>query len=169
MNPYNVLGVTQSADYETIRKKYIELAKKYHPDNFASSNKISEEKMKKINNAFNLIKESVHHKIVHFYYKGKFTQSEIDEAILRYNKGQSLNKIAREMNRSREAIRRHLIKLGYIAEPVKRDTVVIQLNWYDILIPSFHSSLFVFMTISMILSFPYMALMCLAFIIFISD
>lgn len=169
INPYNVLGVSQSADYDTVRKKYIELAKKYHPDNFSSSNKTSEEKMKKINNAFNIIKESVHHNIVHFYYKGKFTQSEIDEVLLRFNKGQSLNKMAREMNRSREAIRRHLIKHGYIAEPVKRETIIIQSNWYDILIPNFHTSLFVFMTISMILSFPSMAFMCLALIIFISD
>ena len=169
MNPYNVLGVKQSADYKTIRKKYIELAKKHHPDNFASSSKVSEDKMKKINNAFNQIKESVHHKIVHFYYKGKFTQSEIDEVIFRFNKGQSLNKIAREMSRSREAIRRHLIRQGYIAEPIKRETVIVQSNWYDFIIPSFHTNLFVFMTISMILSFPSMALMWLAFIIFISD
>lgn len=169
INPYNVLGIPQTADYKTIRKKYIELAKKHHPDNFASNNKVSEEKMKKINYAFSLIKESVHHKIVHFYYKGKFTQTEISEAILRYNKGQSLNKIAREMNRSREAIRRHLIKLGYIAKPEKRETVILQSNWYDVLIPSFHQSLFVFMTVGMIFSFSYMALMFLALIIFISD
>lgn len=169
INPYNVLGISQTADYETIRKKYITLAKKYHPDNFASSSKTSEEKMKKINNAFNLIKESVHHKIIHFYYKGKFTQTEINETVQRFCKGQSLNKMAREMKRSREAIRRHLIKLGYIAEPVKRETVVIQTNWYDMLIPSFHNCLFVFMTISMIFSFQFMLSMCLAFIILMSD
>ena len=168
-NPYNVLGVSQSADYKTVRQKYIQLAKKHHPDNFASSNKVSEEKMKRINNAFNLIKESVHHKIVHFYYKGKFTQSEIDEVILRFNKGQSLNKMAREMSRSRETIRRHLIKLGYISESVKQETVLIKPKWYEVFIPSFHNSLFIFMTISMILSFPYMGLMSLAFIILISD
>ena len=34
INPYNVLGISQTADYGTARKKYIELAKKYHPDNF---------------------------------------------------------------------------------------------------------------------------------------
>ena len=68
INPYNVLGISQSADYESVRKKYIQLAKKYHPDNFASSGKVSEEKMKKINNAFNQIKETVHHKIKYFYH-----------------------------------------------------------------------------------------------------
>ena len=169
INPYNVLGVSQSSDYDTIRKKYISLAKKYHPDNFASSNNVSEEKMKTINNAFNLIKETVHHKIIHFYHKGKFTQAEINEVVFRYNKGQSFNKMAREMDRSREAIRRHLIRLGYIDEPVKRENVVIRTNWYDILIPSWHSALFVFMTIAIIISGLYMGLMCFALICLISD
>ena len=169
MNPYNVLGVSQSSDYDTIRKKYILLAKQYHPDNFAFSNSVSEEKMKKINNAFNLIKETVHHKIIHFYHKGKFTQAEINEVVFRYNKGQSFNKMAREMDRSREAIRRHLIRLGYIDEPVNRENVVIRTNWYDILIPSWHTALFVFMIISIIISGLYMGLMCFALICLISD
>ena len=169
INPYNVLGISQSADYDTVRKKYIELAKKYHPDNFASSSNVSVEKMKKVNNAFNLIKETIHHKIVHIYHKGQFTQTEINEVVFRYNKGQSLNKIAREMNRSREAIRRHLIRLGYVAKPVRRETVVIQTHWYDIIIPSWHTSLFVFMIIATIVGGLYMGLMCFALICFISD
>ena len=169
INPYNVLGVSQSSDYNSIRKKYILLAKKYHPDNFASSTKISEEKMKIINNAFNLIKETIHHKIVHIYHKGKFTQAEINEVVFRYNKGQSFNKMAREMDRSREAIRRHLIRLGYVDEPVKRETVVTQTHWYDILIPSWHTALFVFMTMAIIISGLYMGLMCFALICLISD
>ena len=169
INPYNVLGVSQSADYDSIRTKYILLAKKYHPDNFASSNNVSEEKMKTLNNAFNLIKETVHHKIIHFYHKGRFTQAEINEAVFRFNKGQSLNKMAREMDRSREAIRRHLIRLEYIAEPVKRKTMVPETFWFDFVIPNWNKILFIFMTISMIISGLYMGLMCLAFIIFISD
>ena len=169
INPYNVLGISQSADYETVRKKYIQLAKKYHPDNFASSSNVSVEKMKKVNNAFNLIKETIHHKIVHIYHKGQFTQTEINEVVFRYNKGQSLNKIAREMDRSREAIRRHLIRLGYVAEPVKREKVVVLTHWYDILIPSWHTALFVFMTTAIIISGLYMGLMCFALICLISD
>ena len=60
-NPYITLGISPSADYATARKRYISLAKKYHPDNFASSRKVSEDKMKQINNAFQLIKEEVLH------------------------------------------------------------------------------------------------------------
>ena len=168
-NPYSILGVSQSSDYDTIRKKYISLAKKYHPDNFASSAKVSEEKMKKINNAFNLIKETVHHKIIHFYHKGKFAQSEINEIVLRFNKGQSLNKISRDMVRSREAIRRHLIRLGYVAEPIKREKAITKAYWFDFVIPSWNTVLFIFITMSMILSYPYMGLMCFALICIISD
>ena len=32
MNPYNVLGVSAMSDKQEIKKKYRELAKKYHPD-----------------------------------------------------------------------------------------------------------------------------------------
>ena len=169
INPYKVLGVSQSADYDSIRTKYILLAKKYHPDNFAFSKNVSEEKMKKINNAFNLIKETVHHKIIHFYHKGNFTQAEINEVVFRFNKGQSFNKMAREMDRSREAIRRHLIRLGYVAEPVKRETVVLENYWFDFHIPSWNTTLFVFMTTAMIISGLYMSLMCFALICLISD
>ena len=160
MNPYKVLGLSTTSDYITVRKRYIELAKKHHPDNFATSKKVSEE---------NIIKETVHHKIIHFHYKGKFTQVEINEVVSRFNKGQSLNKISRDMDRSREAIRKYLIKLGHIPEPIKREKVDISSKWYDVITPSFHTCLFVFMTISMILSFPTMACMSLALIFFISD
>ena len=77
--------------------------------------------------------------------------------------------MAREMDRSREAIRRYLIRLGYVDEPVKRETVVIKIHWYDILIPSWHTALFVFMTTAIIISGLYMGLMCFALICFISD
>lgn len=32
MNPYNVLGISAMADKSEAKKKYRELAKKYHPD-----------------------------------------------------------------------------------------------------------------------------------------
>ena len=49
INPYNILGISSSSNFDAARKKYIELARKYHPDNFASSNKVSGDKMKIIN------------------------------------------------------------------------------------------------------------------------
>ncbi len=52
---------------------------------------------------------------------GRFTKAEILEAEERFNLGQSLYKIGRDMKRSQASIRGHLINLGlmeYEPEPV---------------------------------------------------
>ncbi len=56
-DPYDVLGVLRDASDEEIKKAYHELAKRYHPDNFAedSMKKLAEEKMKEINEAYNTL------------------------------------------------------------------------------------------------------------------
>ena len=53
--------------------------------------------------------------------QGRFTKAEILEAEERFNLGQSLYKIGRDMKRSQASIRGHLINLGlieYETEPV---------------------------------------------------
>lgn len=56
-NPYEVLGISPSATNEEVKKAYRELAKKYHPDNYADSplSDLAEEKMKEINEAYDEI------------------------------------------------------------------------------------------------------------------
>ena len=56
-NPYTVLGVDRTATDDEIKKAYRELAKKYHPDNYAESPlaDLAEEKMKEINEAYDAI------------------------------------------------------------------------------------------------------------------
>lgn len=56
-DPYSVLGVSASASDEEIKKAYRELARKYHPDNYQNNPlaDLAEEKMKEINEAYDLI------------------------------------------------------------------------------------------------------------------
>lgn len=56
-DPYEVIGVSRQASDEEIKKAYRELAKKYHPDNYANTefSDIAGEKMKEINEAYDRI------------------------------------------------------------------------------------------------------------------
>ncbi|MGM9646177.1 MAG: DnaJ domain-containing protein [Eubacteriales bacterium] len=56
-DPYEVLGISPGATNEEVKKAYRELAKKYHPDNYADSpvSDLAEEKMKEINEAYDEI------------------------------------------------------------------------------------------------------------------
>lgn len=56
-NPYEVLGVDKNATEEEIKAAYKELARKYHPDNYADNplSDLAEEKMKEINEAYDAI------------------------------------------------------------------------------------------------------------------
>ncbi len=57
MNPYEVLGVSEGADEETIKKAYKELVKKYHPDRYVNNPlaDLAAEKMKEINQAYDML------------------------------------------------------------------------------------------------------------------
>lgn len=55
INYYEILEVSQTASKEVIEKAYKVLAKKYHPDLNPDTKKEAEEKMKKINEAYNVL------------------------------------------------------------------------------------------------------------------
>ena len=52
-DPYKVLGISPNATDEQVKIAYRELAKKYHPDNYANNplSELAEEKMQEINQA----------------------------------------------------------------------------------------------------------------------
>ena len=57
MNPYEVLGVPETASDEEIRKAYRELVKKYHPDQYRDNplESLAQEKLKEVNEAYDMI------------------------------------------------------------------------------------------------------------------
>lgn len=70
MDPYQTLGVSQSADQDEIKKSYRKLAKKYHPD-LNPGNKEAEKKFKDVSHAFDLIGTTEA--------RSKFDRGETDE------------------------------------------------------------------------------------------
>ncbi len=58
-NPYEILGVSENASDEEIKKAYRKLAKQYHPDNYIDNplKDLADEKMKAINEAYDQIQK----------------------------------------------------------------------------------------------------------------
>ena len=56
-DPYSVLGIPKNATDEQVKNAYRELARKYHPDNYADNPlaDLAGEKMKEVNDAYDAI------------------------------------------------------------------------------------------------------------------
>ncbi len=63
-DPYSVLGVDKNATDEQIKDAYRNLARKYHPDNYADNplSDLAGEKMKEINDAYDAIMNERRHR-----------------------------------------------------------------------------------------------------------
>ena len=57
MTHYDVLGVSKDATQDEIRKAYIKLVKKYHPDLYTGDKQYADKKTKEINNAYDVLSD----------------------------------------------------------------------------------------------------------------
>ena len=57
MNPYEVLGISENASEEEIKKAYKEMVKKYHPDKYQNNPlaDLAEEKLQEVNEAYDML------------------------------------------------------------------------------------------------------------------
>lgn len=57
MNPYEVLGISENASEEEIKRAYKEMVKKYHPDKHQNNplSELAEEKLQEINEAYDML------------------------------------------------------------------------------------------------------------------
>ena len=57
MNPYEVLGISENASEEEIKKAYKEMVKKYHPDKYQDNPlaDLAEEKLQEVNEAYDML------------------------------------------------------------------------------------------------------------------
>ena len=127
-NPYKILGISRSANLNIARNKYIKLSKQFHPDVSKYNLEVSENKMKEVNSAYSLIKNSIARGVIAYRPRGRFTKDEIDELIQRFNEGQSLYKIGRDMKRKQRSVKRHLINAGLMEEEIFYDTYTKNIN-----------------------------------------
>lgn len=89
-DPYLVLGVNYSDDFKTIRKKFIELCRKYHPDKVGTNEFL--DLMKEINNAYEKIKKE----------KENNNNEKEKEKEYKNNKNENIYKWQYEENRAEE-------------------------------------------------------------------
>ncbi len=90
MNPYEVLGISENATDEEVKKAYKEMAKKYHPDKYVDNplSELAAEKIKEINVAYDTImkqrkqqKSASSGQGAHSSYSGSGIYSEISAMI----------------------------------------------------------------------------------------
>lgn len=73
---YKILNVSRDASASEIKKAYHKLAKKYHPDNYAGSEKEASERMSEINEAYDVLMDETKRFLYNQDYKQRNAQGE---------------------------------------------------------------------------------------------
>lgn len=59
MNYYDVLGINKEASQDEIKKAYRNMMKAFHPDSYSGDKEFAQEKSKKINEAYSILKDPI--------------------------------------------------------------------------------------------------------------
>jgi len=130
-NPYEVLGIREGASEEEIKRAYRDLARKYHPDQYANNplSDLAQEKMKEINEAYDFLMKN----------KGSGYQQT-------NSGGNQSSYTGRSYGNNQYMHIRHLIEMGNVAEAERllesittrdaewyflKGAVYIRRGWYD--------------------------------------
>lgn len=72
MNPYEVLGVSENASEEEIKRAYKKLVKKYHPDRYQNNPlaDLAEEKLQEVNEAYDMLMKNKNTSSYEYSYGG---------------------------------------------------------------------------------------------------
>lgn len=125
MDPYHILGLTYPSTKEEIRSRYLELAKKHHPDKLnhlpEDEKKVHEETFKKITVAYELLNKQEFHNTSHGEWKGMWSYMEnfMNDPNMLRNMGDLLKNvvdIAREYKKQKGS--EHHIKVEVSLEEV---------------------------------------------------
>ena len=111
-DPYEVLGVPRNATKEQIKAAYKTLAKKYHPDNYASSplRETAEEKMAEINEAYDAIMSGDNRSYKNSGYTTYSNGFYEAEELLRNGKLDAAEQVLENMDLSQRSARWYFLK-----------------------------------------------------------
>ncbi|MEZ0535927.1 DnaJ domain-containing protein [Caldicellulosiruptoraceae bacterium PP1] len=86
-DPYEVLGLQKGATKEEIKKAYLEMVKKYHPDKYKDNplKDLAEEKLKEINEAYNILMNEAGNSYTSYTYNNPSNYQLIRDLILKGN------------------------------------------------------------------------------------
>lgn len=86
-DPYEVLDLQKGATKEEIKKAYLEMVKKYHPDKYKDNplKDLAEEKLKEINEAYNILMNEAGNSYTSYTYNNPSNYQLIRDLILKGN------------------------------------------------------------------------------------
>lgn len=83
-DPYSILGISQDASEEDIKKAYKKLALKWHPDRHKTDKTVAEERFKEINEAYNLLKDGKYNTFNPFM-SSSFNINDLFNSVFNFN------------------------------------------------------------------------------------